>query len=767
MDKENNVSLNTALTTLLEIVNPTSKPNDFQSLVSKLSVGGSIASAEFKQAASVFDHLKRNKPEKPHFLPLDDLSLNAIEDYLQAKTDGKEINELMEYLNREISQVVSDDNPERRLEKVLSAIRQFGWCVSSVEGVSLYDHARMAAALAVCLPAATEIPEAKLKEIEQGVSDESIALLVGGDISGVQDFIYSITNKGAVSALRGRSFYLQALTEALARYVLGELGLPITNLIYGGGGNFYILARAGDEAKIEIVQKKISRILYKYHHGDLYLALGSVSLNAGNFMPKNEKSSLSAKWGELARELAKAKNGRFSELDVNELEALFIPEGNGGNEDNECKACGREFPNGAGQTIKSGDDDVVVCKSCGSYVELGESLRKARYISLEVSSRMDTEIVTVAGVPHQYQGALLALGLKIGVHADIQGILDSTLVVWALDDDAFSKFDRNRKPAVTRHFLTNVAPRISKKEIDELRDRGVEDLPKADDKDKPIKPFGAMAAQAGGIKRLGILRMDVDDLGKLFAEGLGSDASLAHIASLSFAVSLFFEGWVGELAKRRNQKCGDLLYAIYSGGDDLFFVGAWDQSVELAIDIRRDLDRYTGDNPFVHASGGIALIHDKYPLAKAAADAEVAEKKAKALDGKDAFCFLGMPLPWRDFGVDECVAGVGTAHQLMHLLEKEDDHAVNRNVLDNYASYAEVQREREIAGKVITVGGKRQTLFGPWNWRIYYSLREKMIRKPALGTFAEHFHKNPASIEQIALAARWAELINRSNKGDK
>jgi uncharacterized membrane protein len=40
--------------------------------------------------------------------------------------------------------------------------------------------------------------------------------------------------------------YLQLLTEATARYVLRRLNLPITNLIYSGGGNFYLLAGPTD-----------------------------------------------------------------------------------------------------------------------------------------------------------------------------------------------------------------------------------------------------------------------------------------------------------------------------------------------------------------------------------------------------------------------------------------------------------------------------------------------------------------------------------------
>jgi CRISPR-associated protein Cas10/Csm1 subtype III-A len=84
--------------------------------------------------------------------------------------------------------------------------------------------------------------EASAQDVE--VLNQPVALLVGGDISGIQKFIYTISSKGAARMLRGRSFYLQLLTEALLRYTLVELGLPYSNVIYSGGGHFYLTGTA-------------------------------------------------------------------------------------------------------------------------------------------------------------------------------------------------------------------------------------------------------------------------------------------------------------------------------------------------------------------------------------------------------------------------------------------------------------------------------------------------------------------------------------------
>lgn len=359
-------------------------------------------------------------------------------------------------------------------------------------------------------------------------------------------------------------------------------------------------------------------------------------------------------------------------------------------------------------------------------------------------------------------------------------------IVLALNEEALEKLQPARNRAIGRRLLVNVAPRLSSRELEALKNKGIEDLPdEVDDSDPPIKPFGALAAQSQGIKRFGILRMDVDNLGRLFAEGLGEYAALSRIASLSFAVSLYFEGWVGELAKRRNQARreadthrkddemprGDGIYAIYSGGDDLFFVGAWDEIVELAREIRRDLTKYAANHPGIHASGGIVLVNDKYPLAKAAEDCHRAEQAAKGLKWwqgeqkkeKDVITFLGLPMPWVEFGIEDCSPETGTAHSLMHLLVEMDDQAVFRTLLNNYANYAEAEETRRKQGEGLRRDLHPQPLYGPWNWRVFYTLRRKLKEhdNKKLSQLADHLRTTPEAMSKIGLAARWAELIIR------
>ncbi len=686
------------------------------------------------------------------------------------------------------------------LESLLLLLQQYTWCVPSayyrsMPDVSLYDHSRITAGLAACLLEKNEAAlDGMLSALEDWFrarqKDESapapaileetkVALLVGGDISGVQDFIYTITARGATSALRGRSFYLQLLTEAVARYVLRRLGLPTTNLIYQGGGHFYLLARPADPDRLEEVRREVSRVLLAHHRGDLYLALEAVPLTAADFYD----GRISGQWEKLGQALRQAKQRRFAELGA-ELVDLFRPEGHGGNEEMECQVCGREHPD---TEEEKEDTRTRKCPPCRSYEDLGEDLRQARYLWMaQVEPAASGKLPKVT--PGGWEEVLAAFGIRAGAVEDIRKVPDTGGPRWilALKDDAMDGLRPDAHTVVGRRLLVNVTPILTEKEYQELRGK-VPDLPVPGS----VKPFSVMAYQSRGIRRLGVLRMDVDNLGKLFSEGLGNQATLSRVAALSFAISLFFEGWVEVLAERlgKDKQGRDHLYSIYSGGDDLFFVGSWDAVAELARAIRADLSRFAAGHPGIHASAGIALVGGKYPLYQAAEDASRAEKQAKALrwwddngkrHTKNAISFLGQAVPWQRFGTEACEKeNRQTVHGLAHLLDhltasggdgKGAPKALLQMLIRLQEQYQEVAEARTRVGEDRNRAREPQVYYGPWMWRGYYFLRRMARRlereQPEAGKvvndLAQSLHgENFRAIEWIGLAARWAELLGR------
>lgn len=615
---------------------------------------------------------------------------------------------------------------------------RYTWCIPSaayhaVPDVSLYDHCRMTAALAACL---AEEDEATLEALVRAPeSEREVVLLIGGDISGVQDFIYTITPRGALSALRGRSFYLQLLTEATAAYLLRQLGLPPTNLVYAGGGHFYLLAPRTAGTEVARVQREVSHLLLRHHGGDLYLALAYRPLWGQEFF----QGRLSEAWKDLGERLRQVKERRFAELRGEMHRLVFAVGKDEGNQERECQVCHHEHS----QTVEvhEGEDALAwrKCPPCRAFEGLGDDLRRARYLYLEEIPPHE-EASEAAGT---YREVFEALGLRVRLLERLpeegrgEGALRAQLL--ALDDQAFAALRPAPRLAVGRQWLVNVTPIA----------------------DGRVASNDALAKASRGIERLGILRMDVDNLGRLFGEGLGNLATLSRVASLSLSIRIYFEGWVEALAHQVGYQRSNSLYSIYSGGDDLFFVGAWDALVDLALRIADDFSAYTGHNPAVHLSGGLILAEAGYPLYLAASEAAEAEEQAKGLEGKDAFSFLGRALKWSIFAqvaketcmLDDWVKNDRAPRSLLRLLMRAQE------------AYEEVKERRRREG----AEGAPQGYYGPWIPRLEYALARLAEREKALAEDLRALRdrlrsEDYRSIEWIGLAARWAELLNRERK---
>ncbi|MGL5549184.1 MAG: type III-A CRISPR-associated protein Cas10/Csm1, partial [Culicoidibacterales bacterium] len=107
---------------------------------------------------------------------------------------------------------------------------------------SLFDHSKVVAAIAGCLYSA----HAETKPF----------LLVEGDLSGIQKFIFEVTEgeqtrKHVAKSLRGRSTFMTLLTDFIAAYLVSEVGVMATNILYSSGGTFQIILPNTQAAKLK------------------------------------------------------------------------------------------------------------------------------------------------------------------------------------------------------------------------------------------------------------------------------------------------------------------------------------------------------------------------------------------------------------------------------------------------------------------------------------------------------------------------------------
>jgi CRISPR-associated protein Csm1 len=153
--------------------------------------------------------------------------------------------------------------------------------------------------------------------------------------------------------------------------------------------------------------------------------------------------------------------------------------------------------------------------------------------------------------------------------------------------------------------------------------------------------FEGLASSSCGADLIGALRMDVDNLGKLFS----SISNIVQLSTRSRMLNLFFKLHLNHICANRSfdllkknkaeheewGKPGRNVSIIYAGGDDLFIVGAWDETVELAFDIQKEFECFTAALPkgANGISGGLTLHQPKFPLYQMARLSAEAEAYAK------------------------------------------------------------------------------------------------------------------------------------------
>ncbi|MCB0644286.1 MAG: hypothetical protein KDC44_21730, partial [Phaeodactylibacter sp.] len=287
-------------------------------------------------------------------------------------------------------------------------------------------------------------------------------------------------------------------------------------------------------------------------------------------------------------------------------------------------------------------------------------------------------------------------------------------------------------------------------------------------------------------KRLGILRMDVDDLGHIFKEGFKKEAlSFAKYSTLSRSMDAFFKGYINTLWSS-NEDLSSNSQIIYAGGDDLFAVGRWELMIDFAEAIHRDFKRWTCDNPKLSISGGLTIVTHKYPIMKAAKMAGSQEKKAKehqrfpgVFDDKNedlqkkSFSLLGLPLHWVKQGrwTDEYKLVKELKTELLEFIDGKYGKKVSHGFLQKVMSLEGMPIQQYRAGK----NPKWQ-----WTTAYYFSkiAKEYQRNNPRFAEFLQQksqeviFNKekgNPLEsphrfLTLFALAARWAELERRQQQ---
>lgn len=481
--------------------------------------------------------------------------------------------------------------------------------------ISLFDHMKLTAAVASCI--LQYLDEKEVRDYHKLLFDESAAFyektvfrLYSMDISGIQEFIYTITSKNALKTLRARSFYLEIMMEHIIDGLLQELCLSRANIIYTGGGHCYVLIPNTDKADIVVnaYMDKLNHWLMETFQISLYVAWG-YSVCSANELKNTPQGSYSQIFKRISDMIAQKKNHRYSAADIMAFNQKMCEDYT-----RECKVCKK--------AVKV--DDEGVCPICRAIEKFSRNILYDSFFTVTLENSEN------------------ALPLPGGYYlvADSEESLKRKMQ----QDNYFVRAYSKNCMYTGKHISTKL---------------WVGDYTTG-------KTFEQFAKEADGIDRIGIIRADVDNLGQAFVSGFENPenenryVTLSRTATLSRQLSLFFKLHINQiLASGSYSINGKENHArnvtiCYSGGDDLFIVGSWNEVTELAVDIRRAFERYTQGT--LTLSAGIGIYEKGYPISAIAGEVAELEEAAKKYPGKNAvtiFSENGNTYSWKKF--EDCV----------------------------------------------------------------------------------------------------------------
>lgn len=542
--------------------------------------------------------------------------------------------------------------------------------------------------------------------------------MIEGDLSGIQRFIFDLANPeearpGMSKRLRGRSFWLTLLMDAIATKIIYDLDLPETNVLWNTGGHFLILAPNLEtyHDKIEKIKQNINKRLLTRYDGRLFLALEKMPCS------KNDLTNFYSVTNDLAEKIDRSKRQKFIDCGIQ-----FDELGDNKKIDEYCIVCGMPL-------IKEDELTERRCWACQRHEELGQDLAKAEYLikGFGLRSKFNFEDT---GINIGYRLVGKDEGHK-KLAEELNRLKDDKVFVYRLNNTDFLDDDLIKSHPNTSFgfkFLGNTVP------IDE---------------DGKVLSFEYIAQMSKGAEKIGVLKADVDNLGRIFAQGLDDKTrSISRIHAISSMFEIFFLGFLNRICERYRLYSLDAIdedavnkindrykikklelmgedgskilyelnkkdknglwtyldkdderaleeefglkilrrmykpYITYSGGDDLLIVGPYDTIIELAEDIRDEFKRFTCYNPDINISAGIAVVDPHYPISRTVELANNNLEMAKGFyEGKNRISLFNEVLKW-DLGYESDEKDFKTLFSLAKMLEeKVEDKTISKGFI--------------------------------------------------------------------------------------
>ena len=467
--------------------------------------------------------------------------------------------------------------------------------------VSLFDHLKISSAIASCL-------------YDKTCYDQEMFYMLEIDVSGIQSFIYQVvegsgTKPGLSKALRGRSILVGLITNAISYAFLNEFGLTVSNILFNTGGGSMILLPYNQsiEKRVMDLSKKIRKSVFDFFQTDITFVNAMLPVNK-----KELETFQTDKAIELKSLLGRNKMRKYQDI-IDDADFFFDKI----DFNSKCNTCGRV----------SKSEQCFICKMVEKISQI-YTKNESFGIVYDFNKTIDIKNIET-----------LDLGFVRLLFINDKSYLIDDEISWYVDSINNFGFGNEIMTA-------NDVP-----------------LDKDSNTILSFEKILKLTPEEYGDKKLAILKMDVDNLGGIFAFGLkASDEprvqrSISKYVTMSRLMEFFFGHEIKNICREVSLKIneniddkvknGTMFYINYAGGDDLVIIGSAYSIVELALEIHKRFTEFT-NNKNITISGGINFQNDKKPIRFGVQMAEEALSMSKDGD-KNAITLLNTTVPFVEF----------------------------------------------------------------------------------------------------------------------
>ncbi len=476
--------------------------------------------------------------------------------------------------------------------------------------ITLFDHLKTTAAIANCK-----------------LYNDAQFLLISADTSGIQDYIFRYVkaegaDDRASRRIRGRSFIVRLLSDAIQSLLEIRLGLYGYNTVYDGSGGFLIMCPLREETEKKLVEireeidhfcnidfKRIWSVLAwkRVSFDDLITSDGGA-----------ETTKLITEIQEMREESGRKKSRKGETVMKNEYGLFFNPIES---RKKICSSCGLEIVSRGEKCLWCLREESLGSKLVKNHGKL--IIHKNVYDSTTTEKFDDEDSL-------EFTFGNTRIVYTVEEHGSQKPAVYSEDI--SINDSDFTKWNRKENQDRTSWkfiFLGNNAPTLNNNDSEQ------------------IMPFDVMAGCQGERGRgerhcmpLATVKMDVDGMGKLMAYGF-SKPTLSKISTISYFISFFFSVFLNKIAEEHN------IYIIFSGGDDITAVGEVRNALDFSTYLRKCFRNWAG--PHTGLSCGIETMHHSYPIRRSVEQAERNLSKSKSFRGKDSITVFDNTMAWDAF----------------------------------------------------------------------------------------------------------------------